>query len=84
MRIDIQQPNRYDSGMNSLNGPILKAIEQAEKKGITLYRIAADSGMDYACLHRFYNGKRDLRLETAAVLCDALNLELRPKRRKRG
>ena len=50
-----------------------KAIEDS---GLTLYRVAKDSGVSYAALHRFASGKRGLSLEGFEALCRFLGLEL--------
>ena len=51
--------------------------------GLTLYRIAKDSGIAYPVLFRFARGERDLTLETATKLADYFGMRLtRPKRPK--
>jgi transcriptional regulator with XRE-family HTH domain len=56
-----------------------------EDSGLTLDRIAKDSGVAYQVLHRFARGERDLTLETASRLADFFNMRLtRPKRPKTG
>ncbi len=53
--------------------------------GLSLYRIAKDSGVAYPVLYRFARGERDLTLETASRLADFLGMRLtRPRRPKRG
>ena len=53
--------------------------------GLTLYRIAKDSGVAYQVLHRFARGERDLTLETASKLAEFFSMRLtRPKRPKKG
>jgi hypothetical protein len=51
--------------------------------GETLYRIAKDSGVDYAIVHKFYHRERDMKLETASRIVEHLGLELRPKGKRR-
>ena len=59
---------------------LAETLKQAiEDSGLSLYRISQDSGLDYAALHRFANGERDLRLETADILVEYFGLELKPK-----
>ena len=48
------------------------------------YRIAEDSGVPYAVLGRFIDGKRDIRLKTADKLFKYLNLELTKKQPSKG
>ena len=47
--------------------------------GKTKYRISQESGVTPATLNRFMNGQRDLKLESAAKLCQSLGLELRER-----
>lgn len=46
--------------------------------GQTHYRIAKNAGIDPGIIDRFVSGERDLRLETAAKIAAALDLELHP------
>jgi plasmid maintenance system antidote protein VapI len=56
-----------------------------EDSGLSLYRIAKDSGIAYQVLHRFARGERDLTLETATRLANFFGMRLtRPKRPKTG
>lgn len=50
--------------------------------GLTIYRLAKDSGVSQPVLSRFVNGKRGITLATASKLAEALGLELRPKRKR--
>ena len=51
--------------------------------GVSLYRIAQESGVSYGMIHRFAHGERDLRLESAGRIAAALGLHLtKDKRRK--
>jgi predicted transcriptional regulator len=50
-----------------------KAIAES---GMTLYRVAKDSQVDHATLHRFMAGQ-DLRLSTVDKLAAYLGLEMR-------
>ena len=61
-------------------------LRQAIKdSGLTLYRIAKDSGVVYQVLHRFARGERDLTRETATKLADYFGMRLtRPRRPKTG
>lgn len=51
--------------------------------GLTIYRLAKDSGVSQPVLSRFLNGKRGITLATAAKLANVLSLELRPKKKGR-
>lgn len=56
-----------------------KAIE---RDGRTLRALARDSGVAPIQISRFMRGERGLTTPAIDALCDALRLELRPKRRK--
>jgi len=59
--------------------------QAVEDSGLTLYRIAKDSGVAYQVLHRFARGERDLTLETASKLADYFGMRFtRPRRPKKG
>jgi len=60
---------------------LAKQIRHAAKRYGTPYALARDSGVNSAVVGRFLKGERDVTLTTAAKLCEALGLELRPKRR---
>ena len=55
--------------------------EAITESGLTLYRIAKDTGVVKTCLIRFMRGETSLRLDKADVLAEYLGLEL-VKRRK--
>lgn len=60
---------------------IADALREAiEESGKTHYRVAKDSGIAPAIVTRFVSGERDLYLETAAKVAEALDLELRPRK----
>ena len=52
------------------------------KGGMSRYRLAKLSGVSQTALSLFVNGKRSLTLGSAAKLCKALGLELRPTGKK--
>jgi len=49
--------------------------------GLSLYAIAADTGVTRPSLSRFIAGKQSLRLDMADALAAYFKLELRPARR---
>ncbi|MBL8819694.1 MAG: helix-turn-helix transcriptional regulator [Planctomyces sp.] len=53
---------------------ILQAIEDRGESVLALSKLC---GVSQPQLSRFVSGERDLRLESAAKLCEALGLELR-------
>ena len=63
-----------------LDEQILTAIE---KSGLSVYRLAKDSGVSQPVLCRFVNGDRGITLATAAKLAKTLNLELVSKKKKK-
>jgi len=69
--------------MGEFSGALHKAIEGS---GLTIYRIAKDSGLDFSAVSRFYHGERDLTLTSADKLADFFELEVKkkakPKRKK--
>lgn len=49
----------------------------------SILQLAKRSGVPYAAAHGFVRGTRDPVLSTAAKLCEALDLELRPVARSK-
>ena len=72
---------RAEQGHTTVSEIIREAIR---RDGRTLYRLALDSGVNSAVLGRFMRGERDLNLRTAERVCDAIGLEVRPKRQPKG
>jgi len=66
---------------NSLTGVMRRAIDEHE---YSLLALAKATGLPYSVVHGFANGNRTVTLKTAERLCDVLELELAPKRRKAG
>lgn len=63
----------------SISSDLRKAIERDERSWCALAR---DAGMSPIQLTRFIRDERGLTTPTVDALCEALGLELRPKRRK--
>ena len=63
----------------SVSEQLKAAIEKAEKKGQTRYKIAQESRVDYTVLVRFLDKETSLRLQTVDRLCKHLGLELKSK-----
>jgi hypothetical protein len=58
-------------------------LKQAiQESGLTLYRIAKDTGIVGTSLLRFMQGETSLRLDKADVLADYLGLELVKRKAK--
>lgn len=59
-------------------------VEQLRKamrdSGQTEYAIAKGSGVSQSVVNRFATGERGISLDTAAKLCDYLDLDLRTRR----
>jgi transcriptional regulator with XRE-family HTH domain len=53
------------------------------ESGLSRYAIAVRSGLDQGALSRFVTGKCGLTLDSADKLADALDLELRPRRKRK-
>jgi plasmid maintenance system antidote protein VapI len=60
----------------SIADKLRRAIQES---GLSHYRIAKDAGIRPEILDRFVSGARDMRLETAAKIARALDLELRKR-----
>jgi hypothetical protein len=54
------------------------------RDGRSLFALSFVSGVDRGVLSRFMRGERDIGLKLASKLADALGLELRPVRRRKG
>ena len=62
----------------SLTDQLRKAIQGSR---LSLYRIAKDSELSYAIVHRFASGERDIKLSTADRLAEFFDMRLtRPKK----
>ena len=60
---------------------LIQAIENAWDNGVTTYRIGKNSDVDPATIDRFVSGERpNIRIDTVNRLCEALGLELIPKK----
>lgn len=58
-----------------------KQIRAAFKQsGLTIYRLAKDSGVSQPVVSRFVNGKRGITLATASKLVETLKLEVTAKK----
>jgi len=69
---------RYSLGMktnpdNEL-GNVIRAAFRAS--GLSIKRLAVESGVPYASAHGFLSGRCDVALGTAARLCKVLGLQL--------
>jgi len=63
-----------------VNAELRKAITG---DGRSLNQLARDAGCDVAAISRFVRGQRGLLTDSVEKLCDALKLELRPKRTRK-
>jgi plasmid maintenance system antidote protein VapI len=62
---------------NELADVILAAFKAS---GLSVKRLAIESGVPYASAHGFIAGQRDIALGTAARLCKVLGLQLTARR----
>ena len=60
---------------------IRKAIETAD---VTRYRIAQETEIEQSALSRFMSGERGLSQEAIDTLAEYFDLELVPRRRRKG
>lgn len=60
------------------------AIREAERRGVTQYRLAADAGIDRAQILRLMNGAVDPRLATAEKIAAGAGYRLALIRRTGG
>lgn len=61
-----------------LEKQIMAAID---KSGLSVYRLAKDSGVSQPVLCRFVNRQRGITLATASKLVETLGLELVPRKK---
>ncbi len=63
---------------SSISVKLKQAIEQAQaERGLTVYRIAIESGVPQPMIHRFLKGERpDLSLQTVDKLCAYLGITI--------
>jgi transcriptional regulator with XRE-family HTH domain len=62
--------------------PLTDALKQAiAESGLTLYRIASDSGVQKPSLIRFMRGETSLRLDKADLLAEYFGLKVVQKRK---
>lgn len=62
----------------SITAQLRSAIKDS---GATLYRIAKDSGVSYAVVHRFASGERQIKLDAADKLAEYFGMKMtKPKR----
>jgi plasmid maintenance system antidote protein VapI len=57
----------------SLTTQLRSAIKNS---GVSLYRVAKDSGVSYAVVQRFVNGERQIKMDAADKLADYLGMRL--------
>jgi DNA-binding phage protein len=62
--------------------PVSKQLRDAIGAHGTLYRVAKDSGVDYAIIRRFAAGERLPSLETVDRLCHFFGMQLTPPTRR--
>lgn len=86
-RLPIERRRKVLSMLNPAEESEATALERALRAAIvadgrTLYAIAKDAGLKQIQVARFMRGERTLGLPIAGRLCDVLELELRPAKRK--
>ena len=61
----------------TISEQLIEAIESSE---LTRYRISQETGIAQSTLSEFVNGNRWLSLQNIDIVCDLLDLELKPKK----
>ena len=60
---------------------VTEQLKEAIRGYGTVYRVAADTDVEQAALHRFMSGERGLHLSTVDKLCEFFGMKLtKPKR----
>lgn len=68
--------------MNKSMNIVTQLHQAVDNCGLSLKRLSDLCQLPYATVHGFAKDDRDITIGSAAKLCNALNLELRPVRRK--
>jgi transcriptional regulator with XRE-family HTH domain len=71
----MKRSTNMKGGKLAVSATLRRAIRDSGK---TLYRVAKDSGVPYATLHRFMNGRTEVSLGSLDKLCAYLGLTLTP------
>ena len=75
------KPRNPQGGANGLAASLRAAADQS---GLSVYRIAKESGVDQSTLNKFLSGQRDnLTLDVADRLLEFFGMRLTKPRRKR-
>lgn len=83
---DILQRDEHEKveGLKGFSVTVSETLRQAIRdSGLSLYRIAKDSGVAYSAVHGFYNGTKNVGPPILDKLAEYLELELKPKRKGR-
>ena len=68
------------SNPNNELGNVIRAAFRAS--GVSIKRLAVESGVPYSSAHGFLSGRCDAALGTAARLCKVLGLQLTARKRR--
>jgi transcriptional regulator with XRE-family HTH domain len=71
----MKRSTNQKGGKLTVSATLRQAIRDSGK---TLYRVAKDSGVPYATLHRFMHGKTEVSMASLDKLCAYLGLTLTP------
>jgi predicted transcriptional regulator len=67
-----------------MDEPFSETLKRLIREGeLTRYALSVRTGIDQATLSKFLKGERGLSLRAVDRLMDALNLEVRPRRKRR-
>lgn len=64
----------------TISEQLRRLIADAERRGITRYRIGLETGIAQSALSRFVHRETNLNLEAADALAEFFGVELRPRR----
>jgi ribosome-binding protein aMBF1 (putative translation factor) len=78
---DVEQRSRAKKNQASLSNQLRQAIKGS---GLTMYRIAKESGVPQTILSRFLTGEHNMHLETAEKLASYFGMSLTPPKKPRA
>jgi hypothetical protein len=68
--------------MKHVSDVLREAMVEAEKRGVSLYRVAKECELDDSIVYRFYHDQCGLALSSVDRLAEFLHLELVPMQRR--
>ncbi len=78
-------PNHASHTMSNMSEPFTDQLMRAiRESGVSRYSISVRTGIDQAVLTRFMQGKSGLSVDSIDKLMDVLDLEIRPRLKRKG